>query len=211
MDDGNRWRPRAASPARVRELIGEPAPLIYRKIQDRLDEYSQFFIASSPYCCIASMNARGQADSTPRGDDPGFVRVLDDRTLAIPDREGNQIADTFGNIAENPGVGMLFLVPGYQETLRVNGRAYASDEPELLAMMTARGKTPRVATVVEVEEVYLHCGRSIVRAGLWDIVSQRLADDMPSGGTIVAAHLGSPDISASDLDASLEDGYRNNL
>lgn len=135
------------------------------------------------------------------------MKVLDERTLAIPDRPGNKIGDSFGNLAQNDGIGLLFLIPGMRETLRVNGRGYVTDEPEVLARMRTEASEPVLAIVVEVEQVYFHCGRALVRSRLWDPASQALAAEMPSAGEAAVAQLGI-DIDPALIDQGLEASYR---
>ncbi|KAA9155413.1 pyridoxamine 5'-phosphate oxidase family protein [Amycolatopsis acidicola] len=202
-----RVRPRPVAPAEVRARLGEPETILKDKKKDRVDESARRFIAHSPFLTLATADAAGNLDCSPRGDYPGFVKVLDEHTLAIPDRPGNRIADSFGNLAENPKAGLLFLVPGMRETLRVNGRAYPTDEPGVLARMQAEAREPVLAIVVEVAEVYFHCGRALLRSRLWDPASQALADEMPSIGELVATQLGS-DIDPAVLEQALEAGYR---
>ncbi|MEV6446855.1 MSMEG_1061 family FMN-dependent PPOX-type flavoprotein [Amycolatopsis sp. NPDC051716] len=151
------------SPADVRAQLGEPEAMIKAKIGDRIDSHARRFIAHSPFLTLATADAAGRADCSPRGDYPGFVKVLDERTVALPDRVGNKIADSFRNIAENDGVGLLFFVPGMRETLRVNGSAYVTDDPDVLARMRTEAKAPMLAIVVDVAEVYFHCGRALIR------------------------------------------------
>ena len=125
------------------------------------------FIARSPFFLIATANADGSCDVSPKGDPPGAVRVLDARTLAIPDRLGNRRIDGFRNILTNPHVGLIFLIPNDDETLRVNGRAFITKDPEFLATMAIGGRVPKLATIVEVDEAYMHCARAFLRSGLW--------------------------------------------
>lgn len=192
-------RPRPVPPGEVLARLGEPDPLAKTKIIDRVDEYSRRFIAHSPFLTMATADAAGRADCTPRGDYPGFVKVLDDRTLAIPDRPGNRLADSFRNLAENDGIGLLFFVPGVRETLRVNGRAYPTDEPDVLLRMRTEARQPVLALVVEVDQVYMHCGRALIRSRLWAPASQALAEEIPSAGEITTGQLGL------DLDPELVD------
>ncbi|WP_432251228.1 MSMEG_1061 family FMN-dependent PPOX-type flavoprotein [Streptomyces sp. HNM1019] len=200
-------RPRRLSPTEVHALLGEPEAMIKAKIQDRIDEYFRLFIAHSPFLSMATADAEGRADCSPRGDYPGFVKVLDEHTLAIPDRPGNKIADSFRNLAENDGIGLLFLIPGLRETLRVNGRAYPTDDPDVLARMQTEAKDPVLAIVVEVAEAYFHCGRALVRSRLWDPASQALAEEIPPVGEIAASQFGM-DIDPMALTRSLEESYR---
>ncbi|WNE94366.1 pyridoxamine 5'-phosphate oxidase family protein [Streptomyces luomodiensis] len=200
-------RPRRVSPAEVRARLGAPDAMVKEKILDHIDDEFRRFIAHSPFLVMATADAAGRADSSPRGDYPGFVKVLDEHTLAIPDRPGNRIADSFRNLAENDGIGLVFLVPGVRETLRVNGRAYPTDEPDVLARMQTEAKTPELAIIVEVAEAYGHCGRAIVRSRLWDPASRALADELPSAGEMFVTQLGL-DIAPEVLDQTLEDSYR---
>jgi PPOX class probable FMN-dependent enzyme len=154
-------------PVAFRELIGEPPPSCVAKTIAVLDRHCRAFIARSPFVLIASSNARGQVDISPKGDAPGFVRVLDDITLAIPDRPGNRRADTFTNVLENPGVGLIFLIPGKSETLRVSGSAKIVRDAGLRESMAARGKTPDFALAVEIQEAFFHCSKCIIRSSLW--------------------------------------------
>ncbi|MFE3883357.1 MSMEG_1061 family FMN-dependent PPOX-type flavoprotein [Streptomyces lydicus] len=200
-------RPRRVSPADVRARLGEPEEMTKAKIFGCIDEHFHRFIAHSPFLTMATADAAGRADCSPRGDYPGFVKVLDAHTLAIPDRPGNKIADSFRNLAENDGIGLAFLIPGLPEVLRVNGRAYPTDEPDVLARMRTEAREPELALVVDVAEAYFHCGRALLRSRLWDPASQALADEIPSPGELAAAQFGL-DIAPADIDASLKEAYR---
>ncbi|MFE0023456.1 MSMEG_1061 family FMN-dependent PPOX-type flavoprotein [Amycolatopsis sp. NPDC059021] len=202
-----RTRYRRVSLDEVRARLGEPEPTTKAKVLDRIDGHFHRFIAHSPFLALATADAAGRADCSPRGDYPGFVKVLDEHTLAIPDRPGNKLADSFRNIAENDGVGLLFLIPGLREMMRVNGHAYVTDEPEVLARMRTEAKEPELAIIVEVTEAYFHCGRALLRSRLWDPASQALAEEIPSPGEIAAAQFGL-DIDPALIDRGLEDAYR---
>jgi uncharacterized protein len=200
-------RPRRVSPEEVLARLGQPEPMVRAKLKDHIDAYFRFFIAHSPFLSMATADAAGRADCSPRGDYPGFVKVLDDHTLALPDRPGNKIADSFRNLAENDGVGLCFLVPGMREVLRVNGSGYVTDEPDVLVRMRTEAKQPELAIVIEVAEAYFHCGRALIRSRLWDPATQALAEGMPSPGEIAAGQLGL-DVDPGLLERSLEAGYR---
>ncbi|MEV0280287.1 MSMEG_1061 family FMN-dependent PPOX-type flavoprotein [Streptomyces sp. NPDC050610] len=200
-------RPRRVSPAEVRARLGEPEAMTKAKIQNRIDEHFHRFIALSPFLTMATADAAGRVDCSPRGDYPGFAKVLDEHTLAIPDRPGNKLADSFRNLAENDGIGLLFLIPGLREALRVNGRAYPTDEPDVLVRMRTEARQPELAIVVEVTEAYFHCGRAIVRSRLWDPDSQALADELPRFAEMAVAQSGF-DVDPSLLERGLEDAYR---
>jgi uncharacterized protein len=200
-------RPRRVPFEEVRARLGAPDAMVTAKILDHIDDHFRLFIAHSPFLALATADAAGRADCSPRGDYPGFVKVLDEHTLAIPDRPGNKLADSFTNLAQNDGVGLLFLIPGLRETLRVNGRAYPTDEPDVLVRMRTEAKEPVLALVVEVAEAYFHCGRALIRSRLWDPASQALAEEMPSAGEVAIGQLGL-DADPKMIDHALEAGYR---
>ncbi|MBP2330031.1 PPOX class probable FMN-dependent enzyme [Kibdelosporangium banguiense] len=200
-------RPRRISFPEVRARLGEPEAMIKAKVHDRIDRYSRRFIAHSPFVAMATSDATGLPDCSPRGDYPGFVKVLGERMLAIPDRPGNKLADSFRNLAENDGIGLMFVVPGVREVLRVNGRAYPTDEPDVLARMRIEGKQADLALVVDVAEVFFHCGRALIRSRLWDPASQDLAGELPSVGEIAAEQMGL-DVDPATMDKLFEVGYR---
>lgn len=155
------------------------------KVVTRLDQHCRRFIELSPFCVIASRNRDGEMDVSPKGDPPGFVRILDDRTLAVPERPGNRRCDTFTNVLEQPEVAMIFLVPGEDLTLRVMGRASITTDPDLLATMAVRNRVPFAALRVEVDEAFIHCGKAPKRARLWDPESRVPAGTFPRMGEMV--------------------------
>jgi uncharacterized protein len=153
--------------ASLRALHHEPMLRATDKVLRTLDKYCRRIISLSPFCIVATQGPNG-ADVSPRGDPAGFVRVLDDRTLLVPDRVGNNRLDSMTNLLVNPRIGMLFLVPGMNETLRINGTARITDDARLLATSAVRDRTPKVGLVVAVEEAFLHCAKALVRSALWD-------------------------------------------
>jgi hypothetical protein len=164
----------------LRRIVGEPSERALTKDIARLDAPARAFIAQAPFLLLATSGRDGRCDVSPKGDAPGFVRVLDERRLAIPDRPGNKRLDGMKNLVENPHVGLIFLVPGKEDTLRVNGRAWITRDPELLAALAAQGKTPRLAIGVEVEECFLHCPKAFRRSRLWEPASWTGAGVLPS-------------------------------
>ncbi len=168
-------------------IYGEPLERSVRKQLDHIDEYCRAFIAASPFLILGTQGPEC-ADNSPRGDKPGFVRVADPRTLLIPDRRGNNRVDSLRNIVENPSVGLLFLIPGVTHTLRVNGNATVSVDPELLAQFPMQGQLPRTVLVVAVKEAYAHCSRALVRADLWNPALHAAGDAVPTFGAMLEAH-----------------------
>ncbi len=193
-------------PADLRAHMGAVNPLAERKVIDRLDTFCRDFIALSPFLVLATADAQGRADASPRGDAPGFVQVLDDRTLLIPDRRGNNRVDSFGNVLASPGVGLIFMVPGIAETLRVNGRARLTCDAMLLESATVQERTPTLGLLVEVEEAFFHCGKALIRSNLWDPAVQVERSSFPTLGRIVAEQTKA--IGVAEAEARMEEGYR---
>jgi PPOX class probable FMN-dependent enzyme len=201
---------RIESVAALREAIPEPSPVIHQKVFDRVDEYARAFIERAPLVLVATSDAQGRIDVSPKGDAPGFVAVEDERTLVLPERPGNKLAYGFRNLLENPHLGLIFLVPGVTETLRVNGRAAISRDPALLERLAARGKPALLATRVAVEECFFHCGKAFIRSKLWDPGS------WPQGvranlGKQMARKLGAGDELANAIEDGLAKDYREGL
>jgi hypothetical protein len=171
--------------AQLREIIGEPTPLVAGKLADRLNELTRQFIERSPFVCVATAHPEGGLDVSPRGDPPGFVRILDERTLLLPDRPGNRIADTLTNLLADPRIALLFIVPGISDTFRVNGTALIVDDPELLAPSTVEGKPPRLGLLVSIEEAYTQCPKAFIRSELWNPAHHVQRSELPSSGAIM--------------------------
>lgn len=163
----------------LRTVMAMPSEPALRKELSRLDEHCRWFIERAPFVFIATSGADGRCDVSPKGDAPGFVQVLDDETLVLPDRPGNNRADSITNILENPHIGMIFVVPGADWTLRVNGRASIVRDADVLARCAVGGKAPALGIGVHVEEAYMHCPKCIIRSGLWDVGTQLGAGEMP--------------------------------
>jgi len=195
--------------AAIRAFFGQPSDRAVRKELRRLDKHARAFIARSPFLVIATSGPEG-ADASPRGDAPGFVAVLDERTLLVPDRLGNNRVDTWLNLVRNPAVGLLFLIPGVNETLRVNGRGRPVTDPALLTPLAAQGKVPRIGLLMEVDAVYLQCAKALVRSDLWNADKQIDRASFPSFGQMLADQLadGSDPVA---LNQSLEEGTRTRL
>ncbi|HTO11499.1 MAG TPA: pyridoxamine 5'-phosphate oxidase family protein [Candidatus Binatia bacterium] len=164
----------------LRALYGQPGERAIAKEQARLDEHTRAFIAVAPFLVMGTAGADGRCDVSPKGDAPGFVHVLDDHHLAIPDRLGNNRLDGLRNVIENAHVALLFLIPGREDTLRVNGRATISRDEALLERLAVNGKRPQTVLVVEVEQAFMHCTRAFKRAGLWEQERWPDASSVPS-------------------------------
>jgi len=193
----------------LRAHYGEQSDLVKRKVLTRLDRHCRTFIAASPFLVLASADDSGACDASPKGDAPGFVAVLDDSTLVIPDRPGNKRVDSLGNLLGNPRVGLIFFVPGMNETLRVNGRAEITTDPALLTPLAVKGKHPLSGIVVRVEEAFLHCGKALIRSRLWDPETRIDRTSFPSLGKMVADQIGGLD--ADEAQAHVEESYRERL
>ncbi len=196
--------------ADLRTSFSDTHEIAIRKCLDHIDIHARNFIERAPFLCIGTQSPDGQADVSPRGDPCGFVQIVDDKTVLIPDRPGNNRLDTLTNILANPSVGLLFLVPGFDDTMRVNGTARITRDPALLARMTVQDRTPTVAIVVTVTEVFIHCAKALRRSKLWDPNSHQNRKDVPSLMNIVLDQTtGAPEDPAEQarLDAGLEDEY----
>jgi hypothetical protein len=152
----------------LRDLLGEPTVAVANKVRSALDGIHRQWLAASPFCLVATSGADGSCDVSPKGDPPGFTLVLDDRTIALPERAGNRRADGFHNVLSNPHVGLIYLLPGRGDTLRINGRARLVRDTELLDRMVEKGHRPLLAMVVDVEQVFFHCAKAFLRSGLWE-------------------------------------------
>jgi uncharacterized protein len=200
--------------AALRAMFRATHDLAIKKLQSALDKHTIEFIARSPFLCIGTQNAEGRADVSPRGDPPGFVRVLDPHTITIPDRPGNNRLDTQVNILANQQVGLLFIIPGFDETLRVNGTASLVTDPALLASMAVNDRTPTLAIVVKVQEAFLHCAKAFRRSRLWDPASLQDRKEMPSLiNLILDQTTGAPTDPAERQknDEAIEDSYRRSM
>ncbi len=193
----------------LRALYGEPTPLAVRKEIDRLDDHCRRFIALSPFVLMASAGRDGLADVSPKGDAPGFVAVLDDHRLAIPDRRGNRRIDSLLNLVERPGIGLLFMIPGVDETLRVNGTAEIHDDPALSARFSARGQPALTAIVVTVREAFIHCGKALMRSDLWGEAHRVERGALPTIGEMLRDQTRSQDYPTAQ--AEIEARYRESL
>lgn len=181
---------RITSVEALRAIYPPPSERALKKQLDKLDRHCRSFIGLSPFVVISSVGADGLADASPRGDRPGFVQIIDDHTVAIPDWPGNNRLDTLGNIIVRPSVGLLFLVPGVDETLRVNGEAELRDDEDLRSLFERSGKLPRLVILVHVKEAYLHCAKALMRSRLWDPTSRIERSLLPTMNEMLQDQIG---------------------
>ncbi len=188
--------------AALRDLIGEPLPVTCSKIADRLNDLTRTFIQRSPFLCLATSDVDGNCDVSPRGDPAGFVRILDERTLLLPERPGNRLADSLRNILQNPHVGLLFVIPGVTDTFRVNGRATLTTDAALLEPCVVEGKVPKLGILVDIDVAFTQCSKAFLRSHLWDPDRYLDRATLPSNGQIHRA------ISGDSFDAEKYDEER---
>jgi PPOX class probable FMN-dependent enzyme len=196
------------SESALRDCYGQPNEMVQKKILRRLDKHARAFIALSPFAVLATHGPHG-SDASPRGDAPGFVRVEDDTTLLLPDRRGNNLIDSLRNVVASPDVGLLFMVPGINETLRVNGTAKVITDAARLAPMIAQGKVPASALEIAVREVYFHCGKAMIRSDLWNADKHVPRSSFPTLGRVIADQVAGVDAEAADV--NLAESYKSRL
>jgi uncharacterized protein len=204
-----------ASRDSFRAMVPEPSDLVIAKEIHFLDKHCKTLIARSPFVLVATSNSKGQCDVSPRGDSPGFAQVLDDNHLAIPDRPGNKRFDTFENILDNPHVGLLFIIPGLQETLRVNGTAVIIQDDEVLENASIDGKRPLFAIGVEVEQAFIHCAKAFIRSKLWKQETWQDTKELPSLAKMLLDHADANkkkvEMNEKELDQTIEESYKTKL
>jgi PPOX class probable FMN-dependent enzyme len=198
----------------LKARMGEVGELAARKMLRRLDKYAKTYIERSPFLTIGTADEIGKADVTPRGDPPGFVRIIDDETIIIPDRPGNNRVDTMQNIIANPQVGILFLIPGIDDTLRVNGKASIIDDPAALAPAAVNGRAPKLGIKVRVEEVFFHCAKAFRRSKLWDPAVKQDRGFLPGLAHMVMEQARACEIDTTESDKveeQIQEEYRTGL
>ena len=201
---------RISTKEELRRIIAEPRPATRVKILDALDEQSIEFLKRCPFALVGTTSADGTVEVSPKGDEPGFIRIEDPKTLLIPERVGNNLAFGLNNIIDTGEIGIIALVPATGETLRISGTAEIHDDPELVASLSSLGKPALLATRVRIKHCYFHCARSIVRAKLWDPKAWP-APTRISFGKIIAPRIGESDAVAAQIDANVEGAYTTRL
>jgi len=190
----------------LREIIGSHNNVVASKISDRLNELTRQFIERSPFVCVATKMPNGGIDVSPRGDPPGFVRILGERELLMPERPGNRIADTLTNLLADPSIGLIFLIPGVGDSFRVNGRGVITDDKELLAPSAVEGSIPKLGILVSIEEAYTQCSKALIRSDLWNPERHIDRSELPSSGEILRS-LNDPSFDAEEYDRARAERY----
>jgi PPOX class probable FMN-dependent enzyme len=199
---------------KLKAKLGTVGELASGKSLRKLDKYTRTYIARSPFLCIGTADANGNADVSPRGDPPGFVRIIDDETLIIPDRPGNNRADTMLNIIANPNVGLLFMIPGIDDTVRVNGKAEIIDDPQALAPAAVNGKAPRLGIKAKIDEVFFHCAKAFKRSKLWDPSTHEERSFLPGLARMVMEQARACEVEEAEADAveaEIQEEYKTQL
>ena len=194
----------------LRSVIGEEVPGLAEKNIDHLNDYALEFLSKSSFLVLSTSDTAGQIDASPKGDAPGFVHVVDSKTIVVPDRPGNKLAYGHLNILQNPKVGLLCMIPGTAETLRINGDAALTADPEVLALLAARGKPATLALRVSIKEVFFHCAKAFIRSSLWQ-PEQWPERHKVSFGEMYAKQRGAAQEMAVAIDEAVADDYQNNL
>jgi PPOX class probable FMN-dependent enzyme len=196
--------------------MGETMDIAIEKNRPKLDKHCCDYINRSPFLCLGTSDAEGKADVSPRGDAPGFVQILDDHTLFIPDRPGNNRLDSMTNIVENSSVGLLFVIPGYNDTLRVNGMAKIVNDKALTANSQIKGRVPKVGILIDVREAFLHCAKALIRSKLWDPDSIQERNEMPTLAHMILDQVAAPEApptikEVADADEFIDENYKTEL
>lgn len=195
----------------LREMTGEPSELVNNKVIHHVDENARQFIRQSPFLLLATSDSEGNADVSPRGDEKGFVHILNENYLIIPERPGNKRVDSMRNLLSNPHAGLIFFIPGVEETLRVNGRARIIADKDLLEKMAYRGKVPSLGIAVEVQECFIHCAKAFKRSGLWKPDTWLPKEERPSAAKMLAEHARLPDLDEAAVKERLMESYTKRL
>jgi uncharacterized protein len=192
----------------LQSMLGYPSEMVKNKSISYIDHHCKDFIAKSPFLVLSTSDNEGYCDVSPRGDLPGFVHVLNDTQLVIPERPGNKRMDSMRNILSNSRVGLIFFIPGLGETLRVNGQAKLIKDSEILESMAVKGKTPLVGIAVDVDECFIHCAKAFIRSGLWDPSTWQDEGLLPSVATIISDHVNLPNTTAREVEQRLKESYK---
>jgi len=196
--------------AALRAVVGKVFPIAQDKVLCKLDKHSRRFIELSPFLCLGTASQMGFCDVSPRGDPPGFVKILHDKAILIPERTGNRRADSMHNLLTNNSIGIIFFVPGISETLRLGGEASIVCDADLLSEMAVRGQVPNLAIKIDIKYVFFHCAKALIRSKLWEAESQIARSDFPTYGEIIHDQR-RPEIDSKEIEKLVQDDYKNSL
>lgn len=200
-----------SSDQELRQLLGEPSKLAGNKVIRKLDSHCKTIIKHSPFLIISTSNQNGTCDASPRGDAPGFVHIVDDQHIIIPERPGNKRADSIHNIISNPHIGLIFMIPGMEETLRINGKAFIIRDQNWLKKMCAQSKVPQLGIVVEIQEIFMHCAKAFKRSNLWNSESWPKRDTLPTMAEVLKEHIKQEELTVESINQSLKESYSKRL
>ena len=195
----------------LRTILGNPSELVSKKTILNIDKHCRDFISKSPIVFISTSNKQGLCDVSPRGDIPGFVACINDDYLVIPERPGNKRCDSLTNIISNPNIGMIFLIPGLKETLRINGKAFVTNDEDILSKHEVEHKRPKLAIVVKVEECYIHCAKAFMRSKIWQQEFWIMENELPVVPNILADHVNHERYTSKEISEALEESYSKRL
>lgn len=195
----------------LRSILGEPSKIAGNKVITKIDPHCETLIKHSPFLVLSTSSRDGKCDASPRGDAPGFVYIVDEKHVIIPERPGNKRVDSLQNIISNPHVGLLFFIPGMEETLRINGKAFITQDEDWLEKMAVNDKEPLFGIVVEVEEIFMHCAKAFKRSNLWNTEYWPNRKNIPTMSEILNDHLNLEDMTVETIHSALKDSYANKL
>ncbi|MBN8234032.1 pyridoxamine 5'-phosphate oxidase family protein [Halobacillus kuroshimensis] len=206
-----RFKKTISNEKELRSLVGDPSDLVVNKVISFLDDSCMDFISKSPFLVLTTSGEKGQPDASPRGDHPGFVHILNEKQLVIPERPGNKRIDSLRNIIANPRAGLLFFIPGLGETLRIKGRAEVMQDKDVLKRMAVKGRPPELGIAVEVEECFIHCAKAFIRSKLWQPETWIGERERPSAARMLFTHASLPNSTVDSIQDRLDESYRNKL
>ncbi|NBI27491.1 pyridoxamine 5'-phosphate oxidase family protein [Chengkuizengella marina] len=211
MDHLEVFKDIVASEEELREMIGYPSERAIKKVISKLDSHCRHYLSLSPFALLSTSDINGICDVSPRGDAPGFIHILDDKHIVLPERQGNKRIDSIKNILSNQHVGLIFLIPGLKETLRINGKACVIKDQEILKHMAVNERVPLIGIGIEIEECFVHCAKSLIRSQLWDQKTWIDKENLPSIPHMMAAHVNKSSMTPKIIEESLHESYTKRL
>ncbi|MFS1512088.1 pyridoxamine 5'-phosphate oxidase family protein [Chengkuizengella sp. SCS-71B] len=211
MDHLEIFKEVVTSEEELREMLGYPSERAIKKVVSKLDSHCRQYLRLSPFVVLSTSDANGICDVSPRGDAPGFIHIIDDKHIVLPERQGNKRMDSIKNILSNQHVGLIFLIPGLKETLRINGKACVIKDQEMLKHMAVNEQVPLLGIGIQIEECFVHCGKSLIRSQLWDQKTWTDKKNLPSIPHMMADHVNVSNISPKVIEESLQESYTKRL